>query len=95
MHSKKGSVDSAAMKQAQQPRLVIDMQGPDGQKKKGVINIQGPAAAAFLDPRSLINSPKHQNSSAPTKMNQQLVNTLDNRDGEEDDKILMTEEEEQ
>jgi len=28
-------------------------------------------------------------------MNQQLVNTLDNRDGEEDDKILMTEEEEQ
>ena len=59
LHSKKGSVDSAAIKHGQQPRLVIDMQGPDGQKRKGVINIQGPAAAALMDPRSLINSPKH------------------------------------
>jgi len=59
LHSKKGSVDSAAMRHAQQPRLVIDLQGPDGQKRKGVINIQGPAAAALMDPRSLINSPKH------------------------------------
>ena len=72
------------------------MQGPDGQKRKGVINIQGPAAAALMDPRSLINSPKHQNASAPQKPNPQLVNTLDNREnGEEDDKILLTEEEEQ
>jgi hypothetical protein len=36
LHSKKGSVDSATLKQN---RLVIDMQGPDGQKKKGFINI--------------------------------------------------------
>ncbi len=67
------------------------MQGPDGMKKKGVINIQGPAAGALLDPRSMINSPKHQNASAPQKM---LVNSIDNRD-DDDDKILMTEEEEQ
>jgi hypothetical protein len=49
----------------------------------------------LLDPRSLINSPKHENGSAPVKANPQLVNTLDNRDGEDEDKILMTEEEEQ
>lgn len=59
----------------------------DGQKKKGVINIGGPAAAQLLDPRSLINSPKHGQPKKP-------MTSLDNRE-ENDGEILMTQEEEE
>jgi hypothetical protein len=46
-----------------------------------------------MDPRSLINSPKHNNNgSAPSKGH---ANSIDKRQGEEVDKILITEEEEQ
>ena len=50
-----------------------------------------------MDPRSLINSPKHDNGSASLKPNSQLVNTLDNRNEnlDDEDKIMITEEEEQ
>jgi hypothetical protein len=57
----------------------------DGQKKK--INIGGPAAAQLLDPRAIINSPKH----APKKP----MNTIDDRQEDNEGEILMTQEEEQ
>ena len=67
------------------------MAGGDCKKKKGVINIGGPAAAALLDMRSMINSPKHHNQNA-------LANTMNDSEnnGENDvEEILITQEEEQ
>jgi hypothetical protein len=63
IQSKKGSVDTKAGGTGPQ-RILIDMHEGGAKKKKGVIQITGPAGAQLMDPRRLgvgntgVNSPK-------------------------------------